>query len=80
MAVMEIFLPSGYTVDRDSLYALRRYKGVKRVDPEVGDTKVRLKFEKNFYTTIFEQFFRVTSYMAIIHLGCVMMSASLLLG
>ena len=41
MAVMEINLPSGFTVDRDSLYALRRYKGVKRVDPEMGDTKVR---------------------------------------
>jgi hypothetical protein len=40
MAVMEIYLPSGFTVDRDSLYALRRYKGVKRVDPEMGDTKV----------------------------------------
>ncbi len=52
MAVMEIFLPSGYTVDRDSLYALRRYKGVKRVDPEVGDTKVRLKFVKHFYTSL----------------------------
>ena len=40
MAVMEINLPSGFTVDRDSLYALRRYKGIKRVDPEMGDTKV----------------------------------------
>ena len=41
MAVMEIYLPSGFTVDRDSLYALRRYKGIKRVDPERGDTKVK---------------------------------------
>ena len=46
MAVMEIYLPSGFTVDRDSLYALRRYKGIKRVDPERGDTKVnQLPFE-----------------------------------
>jgi len=51
MAVMEIYLPSGFTVDRDSLYALRRYKGIKRVDPEVGDTKVR---KKSFYTRFFK--------------------------
>ena len=47
MAVMEIYLPSGFTVDRDSLYALRRYKGIKRVDPERGDTKVKSKTSFN---------------------------------
>jgi len=41
LAVMEINLPSGYTVDRESLYALRKTKGVKRVDPELDDTKVK---------------------------------------
>lgn len=42
MAVMEVNLPSGFTVDKDSLPALRRYKGVKRVDSERGDTKVNI--------------------------------------
>jgi hypothetical protein len=51
MAVMEIFLPSGFTVDRDSLYALRRYKGVKRVDPEMDDTKVISGFGGHFRLT-----------------------------
>ena len=40
MAVMEVNLPSGFTIDKDSLPALRRFKGVKRVDPAKGDTKV----------------------------------------
>ena len=30
----------GFTIDKDSLPALRRFKGVKRVDPAKGDTKV----------------------------------------
>ena len=34
MAVMEVNLPSGFTANTDSLPALRRYKGVKRVDTE----------------------------------------------
>ena len=42
MAVMEVNLPSGFTIDKDSLPALRRFKGVKRVDPSKGDTKVSL--------------------------------------
>ncbi len=40
MAVMEVNLPSGFTVDKDSLPALRRFKGVKRVESAKGDTKV----------------------------------------
>ena len=43
MAVMEVNLPSGFTIDKDSLPALRRFKGVKRVDPAKGDTKVMEK-------------------------------------
>ena len=45
MAVMEVNLPSGFTANIDSLPALRRFKGVKRVDTERGDTKVVLYFE-----------------------------------
>ena len=45
MAVMEVNLPSGFTANMDSLPALRRYKGVKRVDTEKSDTKVVLYFE-----------------------------------
>ena len=43
MAVMEVNLPSGFTLDKDSLPALRRFKGVKRVEPAQGDTKVSLR-------------------------------------
>ena len=44
MAVIEIHLPSGFTVNTDALPALRRYRGVKRVDTERGDTKVIVYF------------------------------------
>ena len=45
MAVMEVNLPSGFTTDKDALPALRRFKGVKRVDSLQGDTKVhKLRF------------------------------------
>ena len=67
MAVMEIFLPSGYTVDRDSLYALRRYKGIKRVDPEVGDTKVRKSLEIIILHKTFKCKMIVTGSMANNH-------------
>jgi hypothetical protein len=40
MAVMEVNLPSGFTANTDSLPALRRYRGVKRVDTENENTKV----------------------------------------
>ena len=46
MAVMEVTLPSGFTIDKDSLPALRRYKGVKRVDSMSGDTKVSLPIRR----------------------------------
>jgi len=45
MAVMEVNLPSGFTVNPDSLPALRRYKGVKRVDRERKDTRVIIYFD-----------------------------------
>ena len=45
MAVMEVNLPSGFTANLDALPALRRYKGVKRVDTERDNTKVVLYFE-----------------------------------
>lgn len=44
MSVIEVNLPSGYTVNQDALPALRRYKGVKRVDTERDDTKVIIYF------------------------------------
>jgi hypothetical protein len=45
MAVMEVNLPSGFTANMDALPALRRFKEVKRVDTERGDTKIILYFE-----------------------------------
>jgi len=45
MAVMEVNLPSGFTANQDSLPALRRHRGVKRVDTEKSDTKVILYFD-----------------------------------
>eukprot|EP00094_Tigriopus_californicus_P007480 TCALIF_07202-PA protein Name:"Similar to CUBN Cubilin (Canis familiaris)" AED:0.20 eAED:0.21 QI:0/0.76/0.57/0.97/0.85/0.88/35/0/3998 len=46
MAVMEVSLPSGFTANMDALPALRRFKGVKRVDTERSETKVVLYFEQ----------------------------------
>ena len=45
LAVMEVNLPSGFTANMDTLPALRRYKGVKRVETQKQDTKFVLYFE-----------------------------------
>merc|ERR550519_3072467 len=45
MAVMEVNLPSGFTADLDSLPALRRYRGVKRVESDKGDSRIILYFD-----------------------------------
>ena len=44
MSVIEVYLPSGFTVNQDSLPGLRRYKGVKRVETDRKDTKVIIYF------------------------------------
>jgi len=46
MAVMEVSLPSGFTVDRDSLPSLEISSHVKRVETRNGDTMVILYFDK----------------------------------
>ncbi|XP_015601908.1 CD109 antigen isoform X2 [Cephus cinctus] len=46
MAVMEISLPSGFTVDMDSLPSLQVSQNVKRVETKNGDTMVVLYFDK----------------------------------
>lgn len=47
MAVMEVSLPSGFTVDRDSLPSLEVSSShVKRVETRNGDTMVVLYFDK----------------------------------
>ncbi|GAB1860997.1 CD109 antigen [Camponotus japonicus] len=46
MAVMEVSLPSGFTVDRDSLPSLEISSYVKRVETRNGDTMVVLYFDK----------------------------------
>merc|ERR1719429_97024 len=46
MAVMEVFMPSGWTVNKDSLPALvTRANKVKKVETERDDTKVVIYFE-----------------------------------
>ena len=45
MAVMEIFMPSGFTVNTDSIPALYAYDGVKNVETYRGDTKVVVYFD-----------------------------------
>jgi len=50
MAVMEVSLPSGFTVDRDSLPSLEISSHVKRVETRDGDTMVVLYFDKVEYT------------------------------
>ncbi|KAK0179673.1 hypothetical protein PV327_005405 [Microctonus hyperodae] len=46
MAVMEVNLPSGFTVDKDSLPSLEVSQNVKRVETKNGDTMVVLYFDK----------------------------------
>lgn len=46
MAVMEVALPSGFTVDLDSLPSLQISQNVKRVETKEGDTVVVLYFDK----------------------------------
>ena len=45
MAVMEIYMPSGFTVNTDSIPALYTYDGVKNVETYRGDTKVVVYFD-----------------------------------
>lgn len=52
MAVMEVNLPSGFTVDRDSLPSLEMSSYVKRVETRNGDTMVILYFDKVEYICI----------------------------
>jgi len=49
MAVMEVSLPSGFTVDRDSLPSLEISSHVKRVETRNADTMVVLYFDKVEY-------------------------------
>ncbi|XP_021920080.1 CD109 antigen-like isoform X2 [Zootermopsis nevadensis] len=46
MAVMEVTLPSGFTVDSDTLPSLQMSQNVKRVETKNGDTVVMLYFDK----------------------------------
>ncbi|XP_076646328.1 thioester-containing protein 1 allele R1 isoform X2 [Halictus rubicundus] len=46
MVVMEVSLPSGFTVDKDSLPSLEVSQNVKRVETKEGDTVVILYFDK----------------------------------
>ncbi|XP_050425560.1 CD109 antigen-like isoform X2 [Adelges cooleyi] len=46
MAVMEVTLPSGYTVDNDALPSLMLSNNVKRIETKYGDTMVMLYFDK----------------------------------
>jgi len=46
MAVVEVELPSGYVADGEALAGLRRYKSIKRVDTEEGETKVIVYLER----------------------------------
>jgi CD109 antigen len=46
MAVMEVTLPSGFTVDNDALPSLQMSQNVRRVETKNGDTVVMLYFDK----------------------------------
>lgn len=52
MAVMEIVLPSGYTVDSDALPSLQLSHKVKRIETKEGDTTVVLYFDKVIFTSL----------------------------
>ena len=51
MAVMEVNLPSGFTANMDALPALRKHRGVRRVDTEKGDTKVVIQLLVNYISS-----------------------------
>lgn len=46
MVVMEVNLPSGFTVDKESLPSLEVSQNVKRVETKNGDTIVILYFDE----------------------------------
>lgn len=46
MVVMEVTLPSGYTVDNDALPSLQLSNNVKRIETKDGDSVVMLYFDK----------------------------------
>lgn len=46
MVVMEVSLPSGFTVDKESLPSLEVSQNVKRVETKNGDTVVILYFDE----------------------------------
>lgn len=46
MVVMEVTLPSGFTVDKESLPSLEVSQNVKRVETKNGDTVVILYFDE----------------------------------
>jgi CD109 antigen len=46
MAIMEVTLPSGYTVDSDSLPSIREYPAVRRVESHDGNTNLVIYFDK----------------------------------
>lgn len=59
MVVMEVTLPSGYTVDNDALPSLQLSNNVKRIETKDDDSVVMLYFDKVniyviYYTLLFE--------------------------
>lgn len=46
MVVMEVSLPSGFTVDSDLIYTLSKDPNVKKVETKNSDTVVVLYFDK----------------------------------
>jgi CD109 antigen len=46
MAIMEVTLPSGYTLDNDALPSLRVSNNIKRIETKDGDSVVMLYFDK----------------------------------
>lgn len=56
MVVMEVTLPSGYTVDNDALPSLKLSNNVKRIETKDGDSVVMLYFDKvnyEFFSYVF---------------------------
>lgn len=65
MAVMEVTLPSGYTVDNDALPSLRLSNNIKRVETKDGDSVVMLYFDKVYIRkrTVRGQAREIVTYM-----------------
>lgn len=72
MVVMEVTLPSGYTVDNDALPSLQLSNNVKRIETKDGDSVVMLYFDKvKIYQYLYAQYkIILNSFVMLLFILC----------